>query len=88
MFKQAFGNIDDIPRTEASLLDGFSRTRDQLRRKDFPHLKPQPELVAELLEDKTSYGEIIEPVRTCWHQPWKAATRRRTTAAMPRGAKS
>jgi type I restriction enzyme M protein len=54
------------------LSDEFDRKRDQLRRKDFAHLKNQPELVADLLEDKTSYGEtFFVPVRARWHEPWK-----------------
>src|ERR1051325_1147651 len=54
------------------LSDEFDRKRDQLRRKDFAHLKNQPELVADLLEDKTSYGEtFFVPVRARWPEPWK-----------------
>jgi hypothetical protein len=41
------------------LSDEFDRKRDQLRNKDFAHLKDQPDLVKELLEDKTSYGETL-----------------------------
>ena len=42
-------------------------------RKDFAHPKAQPELVTELLEDKTSYGEtFFVPIRACWHEVWKA----------------
>ncbi len=55
------------------LSDEFDSKRDQLRRKDFAHLKAQPELVTELLEDKTSYGEtFFVPIRACWHEVWKA----------------
>ena len=39
------------------LSDEFDRKREQLRKHDFGHLMDQPELVQELLEDKTSYGE-------------------------------
>ena len=54
------------------LSDEFDHKRDQLRKKDFDHLKGTPELVAELLEDKTSYGEtFFVPVRARWHEPWK-----------------
>ena len=54
------------------LSDEFDRKRDQLRKKTFAHLKDQPDLVAELLEDKTSYGEtFFVPVRARWHEPWK-----------------
>ena len=53
------------------LSDEFDRKREQLRRNDFAHLKDQPDLVKELLEDKTSYGEtFFVPVRARWHEPW------------------
>ncbi len=38
------------------LSDEFDRKRMQLRNRDFVHLKQQPDLLKELLEDKTSYG--------------------------------
>ena len=54
------------------LSDEFERKREQFRKKTFAHLKDQPDLVAELLEDKTSYGEtFFVPVRARWHEPWK-----------------
>ena len=54
------------------LSDEFDRKREPLRKKTFAHLKDQPDLVAELLEDKTSYGEtFFVPVRARWHEPWK-----------------
>ena len=54
------------------LSDEFDRKRYQLRKKSFAHLKDQPDLVAELLEDKTSYGEtFFVPVRARWREPWK-----------------
>jgi len=53
------------------LSDEFDRKREQLRKKDFAHLKDQPELIKELLEDKTSYGEtFFVPVRARWHEAW------------------
>lgn len=53
------------------LSDEFDRKREQLRKKDFAHLKDQPDLISELLEDKTSYGEtFFVPVRARWHEPW------------------
>ena len=53
------------------LSDEFDRKREQLRKKDFEHLKDQPDLVKELLEDKTSYGEtFFVPVRARWHEAW------------------
>src|SRR5438067_10502664 len=54
------------------LSDEFDRKREQLRRRDFAHLKDQPQLVRELLEDKTSYGDtFFVPVRARWHESWK-----------------
>ena len=54
------------------LSDEFDRKRDQLRNEDFAHLKGRSELVAGLLEDKTSYGEtFFVPVRARWNEPWK-----------------
>ena len=54
------------------LSDEFDRKREQLRKKTFAHLKDQPDLVAELLEDKTSYGEtFFVPIRARWHEPWQ-----------------
>ena len=53
------------------LSDEFDRKRERLRKKDFAHLKGQPDLLKELLEDKTSYGEtFFVPVRTRWHEGW------------------
>jgi type I restriction enzyme M protein len=53
------------------LSDEFDRKREQLRKKDFAHLKDQPDLIEELLEDKTSYGEtFFVPVRARWHEAW------------------
>ena len=54
------------------LSDEFDRKREQLRKKTFAHLKDQPDLVAELLEDKTSYGEtFFVPARARWHASWQ-----------------
>ena len=54
------------------LSDEFDRKREQLRTRDFAHLKDRSELVAELLEDKTSYGEtFFVPVRARWHEEWR-----------------
>src|SRR3989442_2941696 len=53
------------------LSDEFERKRAQLRKREFEHLKDKPNLVAELLEDKTSYGEtFFVPVRARWHEGW------------------
>ena len=53
------------------LSDEFDYKREQLRKKDFAHLKDQPDLIQELLEDKTSYGEtFFVPVRARWNESW------------------
>ena len=53
------------------LSDEFDRKRAQLRERDFAHLGDQPSLLAELVEDKTSYGEtFFVPVRARWHEVW------------------
>jgi type I restriction enzyme M protein len=53
------------------LSDEFDRKRRQLRNTDFAHLKDQPDLLKELLEDKTSYGEtFFVPPRARWHESW------------------
>ena len=53
------------------LSDEFDRKREQLRKKDFAHLKDQPDPIKELLEEKTSCGEtLFVPVRARWHEPW------------------
>lgn len=54
------------------LSDEFDVKREQIRKKFAARFKDQPELLAELLEDKTSYGEtFFVPVRARWHQSWK-----------------
>jgi len=51
------------------LSDEFDSKREQLCRQKFAHL--QAELIEELLEDKTSYGEtFFVPKRARWHQSW------------------
>jgi len=53
------------------LSDEFDRKRHQLHHETFAHLKDQPDLVDELLEDKTSYGETFYvPKRARWHETW------------------
>ena len=50
------------------LSDEFELKRASIR-KDFSHLSP--ELLAELLEDKATYGEtFFVPVRARWHESW------------------
>jgi len=52
------------------LSDEFDRKREAIR-KDYAHLRDQPELLAELLEDKATYGEtFFVPVRARWHESW------------------
>lgn len=53
------------------LSDEFDLKREQLIHKDFAHLKDQPELMKELLDDKTSYGDTFYvPVRARWNESW------------------
>lgn len=53
------------------LSDEFDLKRQQLVETDFAHLKDQPELLRELLEDETSYGEtFVVPHRARWHESW------------------
>ena len=53
------------------LSDEFDRKREQLREKDYAHLKNDPELLVEVLDDKTSYGETFYvPIRARWNEPW------------------
>jgi len=52
------------------LSDEFDLKREHLRRKVFTHIT-DPTLLAELLEDKLSYGEtFFVPVRARWNEPW------------------
>src|SRR3712207_6539054 len=52
------------------LSDEFDRKREELKR-EFAHLKDDPQLLAELLESKTSYGDtFFVPQRARWHEPW------------------
>ena len=54
------------------LSDEFDRKREQLRSETYAHLKDRPDFVAELLEDKTSYGEtFFVPIRARWHETWQ-----------------
>lgn len=53
------------------LSDEFDHKREQLINKKFAHLRDEPELIQELLEDKISYGEtFFVPVRARWNEPW------------------
>ena len=52
------------------LSDEFDRKREQVRAA-FAHLKDQPDLLAQLVEDKTAFGEtFFVPVRARWHETW------------------
>ena len=53
------------------LSDEFDLKRDQLSNTTFAHFKDQPELLQELLNDKTSYGAtFFVPQRARWHESW------------------
>jgi type I restriction enzyme M protein len=53
------------------LSDEFDLKRNQLSNTTFAHLKGQPELLQELLNDKTSYGDtFFVPPRARWHEGW------------------
>lgn len=53
------------------LSDEFDRKRAILRSTTYAHLKDQPELLDELLNDKTSYGDtFFVPPRARWHESW------------------
>jgi len=53
------------------LSDEFDLKRERLRNEKYAHLKDQPELVEELLEDKISYGEtFFVPRRARWNESW------------------
>ncbi len=53
------------------LSDEFGHKRDRLRKETYAHLKDQPGLIDELLEDQTSYGETFYvPNRARWHESW------------------
>ena len=52
------------------LSDEFDRKREQVRA-EYAHLKDQPDLLAQLVEDKTAFGEtFFVPVRARWHETW------------------
>ncbi|MBK7002967.1 MAG: N-6 DNA methylase [Rhodoferax sp.] len=52
------------------LSDEFDLKRTQIK-KDFAHLRDQPNLLRELLEDKATYGEtFFVPVRARWNESW------------------
>lgn len=53
------------------LSDEFDRKRAILRTTTYAHLKDQPALLDELLDDKTSYGDtFFVPPRARWHESW------------------
>ena len=52
------------------LSDEFDLKWEKIR-KEYEHLRDQPELLEEILEAKLSYGEtFFMPVRARWHQSW------------------
>ena len=53
------------------LSDEFDRKREEIKKTTYAHLANEPELLAELLEEKTSYGEtFFIPPRARWHEAW------------------
>ncbi|MDM3860383.1 putative type I restriction enzymeP M protein (plasmid) [Dolichospermum sp. UHCC 0315A] len=53
------------------LSDEFDCKREEIKKTTYAHLANEPELLAELLEDKTSYGEtFFIPPRARWHEAW------------------
>ena len=55
------------------LSDEFDLKREQLK-KEYSHLKDDPDLLAEVLESKTSFGDtFFVPVRARWHEAWTDA---------------
>ena len=53
------------------LSDEFDRKREEIKKTTYAHLASEPELLAELLEEKTSYGEtFFIPPRARWHEAW------------------
>jgi len=52
------------------LSDEFDLKRTQIK-KDFAHLRDRPDLLKELLEDQTTFGEtFFVPVRARWNESW------------------
>lgn len=52
------------------LSDEFDLKRDQVKN-DFAHLRDQPELFQQLVDDRTSYGETFYvPKRARWNESW------------------
>lgn len=53
------------------LSDEFDRKRIYLKTHEFAHLKDQPEILTEILENKVSYGDtFFVPQRARWHESW------------------
>jgi len=62
--------------------DEFDRKRDEVKR-TFSHID-DPELLAELMEDKTCYGEtFFVPQRARWHESWSYVDEERRTVQVP-----
>ena len=52
------------------LSDEFDLKREQVK-KDFAHLRDQPELFQQLVDDRTSYGDTFYvPKRARWSESW------------------
>ena len=53
------------------LSDEFDQKRAHLAKTQFAHLRDDPELLAEVLEDKETYGATFYvPKRARWHESW------------------
>ncbi len=53
------------------LSDEFNCKRDYLKHHEFSQFKNKQQILTELLEDKTSYGEtFFVPKRARWHESW------------------
>ena len=53
------------------LSDEFDLKRKHLREVEYKHYADDPEALAEIMEDKTSYGEtFFVPIRARWNESW------------------
>lgn len=67
------------------LSDEFDRKQAYLRKTTFAHLKVQPALLDELLNDKTSYGDtfFVPPARPLARELGRSGRQRSTAAQTP-----
>jgi type I restriction enzyme M protein len=53
------------------LSDEFDLKRKHLREVEYAHFADDPEALADIIEDKTSYGEtFFVPIRARWNESW------------------